>query len=96
MDSRMKEMIRRGDAKENYDMVCWCLTESKLSREQILDLLLSMLFAGHETSTVALSLAIFFLGRCPRAFEELRVIKFYFFFILSTFLLQIVYTDKYL
>lgn len=78
MDSRMKEMNRQGDMKgNNNDMLCWCLTESKLSREQILDLLLSMLFAGHETSTVALSLAIFFLGHSPKAFQELRVIIFF-------------------
>ncbi|KAJ4762419.1 cytochrome P450 family protein [Rhynchospora pubera] len=72
MDTRMNEMIRHGEMKGYNDMLCWCLTESKLSRVQIVDLLLSMLFAGHETSTVAISLAIFFLGRCPKAFQELR------------------------
>ncbi|KAJ3697428.1 hypothetical protein LUZ61_001133 [Rhynchospora tenuis] len=75
MDTRMNEMIRQGEMKGYNDMLCWCLTESKLSRVQIVDMLLSMLFAGHETSTVAISLAIFFLGRCPKAFQELRVIK---------------------
>lgn len=89
MNSRMKEMIRHGDIKENNDMLCWCLMESKLSREQILDLLLSMLFAGHETSTVALSLTIFFLGHLPKAFEELRV-GYNFFFFFHIYYLQII------
>lgn len=31
-----------------------------------------MLFAGHETSSVAIALAIFFLQACPKAVEELR------------------------
>jgi cytochrome P450 len=49
------------------------LKKSNLSKEQILDLLLSLLFAGHETSSMALALAIFFLEGCPKAVQELRV-----------------------
>ncbi|XP_078157431.1 steroid (22S)-hydroxylase-like [Carex rostrata] len=72
MNSRMMEMIRQEYMEGNNDMLCWCLTESKLSREQILDVLSSMLFGGFDTTSVALSLAIFFLGQCPKAFQELR------------------------
>jgi cytochrome P450 len=36
-------------------------------------LILSLLFAGHETSCVAISLAIYFLPGCPRAIQQLRV-----------------------
>jgi hypothetical protein len=54
MDSRMNEMIK-GDMKENNDLLCWCLTKSNLSREQILDVLLDMLFGAFDTTSIALS-----------------------------------------
>ncbi|AEE78691.1 steroid 22-alpha-hydroxylase (DWF4) [Arabidopsis thaliana] len=54
------------------DLLGWVLKHSNLSTEQILDLILSLLFAGHETSSVAIALAIFFLQACPKAVEELR------------------------
>lgn len=77
----MEERLRRSYCKgteeriEEDDLLGWALKHSNFSKEQILDLLLSLLFAGHETSSIALALAIFFLEGCPRAFEELRVIK---------------------
>lgn len=55
------------------DLLGWVLKHSNLSTEQILDLILSLLFAGHETSSVAIALAIFFLQGCPKAVQELRV-----------------------
>ncbi|PPD84197.1 hypothetical protein GOBAR_DD18877 [Gossypium barbadense] len=48
------------------------LWHSNLSTEQILDLILSLLFAGHETSSVAITLAIYFLPGCPLAIQQLR------------------------
>ncbi|KAF3323783.1 cytochrome P450 90B1-like protein [Carex littledalei] len=72
MDSRIKEMNRQEDMKGNNDMLSWCLTEPKLSKEQILNLLFGFIFAGHETSSIALTVAIFYLGHCPKAFQELR------------------------
>ena len=56
------------------DLLGWVLKHSNLSTEQILDLILSLLFAGHETSSVAIALAIYFLQACPKAVQELRVI----------------------
>ncbi|XP_020103827.1 cytochrome P450 90B1-like isoform X2 [Ananas comosus] len=61
--------------KDDDDLLGWALKQSNFSKEQILDLLLSMLFAGHETSSVALALAIFFLEGCPEAVRKLRVIN---------------------
>ncbi|KAJ3681798.1 hypothetical protein LUZ60_014371 [Juncus effusus] len=75
LNQRMKEISKREELKEEEDMLGWCLIESKLSKEQILDLLLSMLFAGHETTTVAISLTIFFLAGCPKADEHLEIAK---------------------
>lgn len=55
------------------DLLGWVLKHSNLSKEQILDLILSLLFAGHETSSVSIALAIYFLPGCPNAIEHLRV-----------------------
>lgn len=73
MEERIEKM--RSDGNENNeedDLLGWVLTHSNLSTEQILDLILSLLFAGHETSSVSISLAIFFLQDCPSALEQLR------------------------
>ncbi|KAI5072558.1 hypothetical protein GOP47_0012664 [Adiantum capillus-veneris] len=43
-----------------------------LSTEQVLDLVLNLLFAGHETSSVALTLALKFLADSPNVVQELR------------------------
>lgn len=58
---------------EGDDLLGWVMRQSELSTEQILDLVLSLLFAGHETSSVAIALAIYFLEGCPRAAEQLQV-----------------------
>ncbi|XP_039137326.1 cytochrome P450 90B2 isoform X1 [Dioscorea cayenensis subsp. rotundata] len=77
MDERIKIKASTDDDGEDKpeedDLLSWALNNSNLSKEQILDLLLSLLFAGHETSSMALTLAIFFLEGCPKAVEELRV-----------------------
>ncbi|KAK8694704.1 hypothetical protein V6N13_072251 [Hibiscus sabdariffa] len=39
---------------------------------QTLDLILSLLFAGHETSSVAITLAIYFLPASPMVIQQLR------------------------
>ncbi|KAJ0981907.1 hypothetical protein J5N97_010162 [Dioscorea zingiberensis] len=73
MDKRLLKLRDGDDTLEVDDLLSWALKQSNLSKEQILDLLLSLLFAGHETSSMALALAIFFLEACPKAVEELRV-----------------------
>lgn len=69
---RMKEGGAGDSSRDDDDLLGWVLKHSNLSTEQILDLILSLLFAGHETSSVALALAIFFLQACPRAIDQLR------------------------
>lgn len=73
MEERMRKMNQKVEIIEEDDLLGWAMKQSKLSKEQILDLLLSLLFAGHETSSMALALAIFFLEGCPKAVRELRV-----------------------
>ncbi|XP_074571287.1 steroid (22S)-hydroxylase-like isoform X2 [Curcuma longa] len=72
MQERMQEMREQERDEEVDDLLSWVLKHSKLSKEQILDLLLSLLFASHETSSVALALAIFFLESCPKAVKKLQ------------------------
>lgn len=73
MEDRLEKMSREKSSVEEDDLLGWALKQSNLSKEQILDLLLSLLFAGHETSSMVLALAIFFLEGCPKAVQELRV-----------------------
>ncbi|XP_026657243.2 cytochrome P450 90B2-like isoform X2 [Phoenix dactylifera] len=72
MDERFQKMNEGQERVEEDDLLGWALKQSNLSKEQILDLLLSLLFAGHETSSMALALAIFFLEDCPKAIQELQ------------------------
>ncbi|KAF7033751.1 hypothetical protein CFC21_044825 [Triticum aestivum] len=72
MEERLEQMNKEDSSTEEDDLLGWAMKQSNLSKEQILDLLLSLLFAGHETSSVALSLAIFFLEGCPKAIKQLR------------------------
>ncbi|KAL5557275.1 hypothetical protein UlMin_039511 [Ulmus minor] len=71
MDQRI-EKAKEGKEMEEDDLLGWVLKNSNLSTEQILDLILSLLFAGHETSSVAIALAIYFLPSCPAAIQQLR------------------------
>lgn len=61
MEERMKRMQEGNENSEENDLLNWVLKHSNLSTEQILDLILSLLFAGHETSSVSIALAIYFL-----------------------------------
>ncbi|KQK22730.1 cytochrome P450 90B2 [Brachypodium distachyon] len=72
MEDRLQKMNKEDSSIEEDDLLGWAMKQSNLSKEQILDLLLSLLFAGHETSSMALALAIFFLEGCPKAVQELR------------------------
>ncbi|CAK9152418.1 unnamed protein product [Ilex paraguariensis] len=72
MEQKIREVRDRRENMEEDDLLGWVLKHSDLSREQILDLVLSLLFAGHETSSVSIALAIYFLQGCPLAVHQLR------------------------
>ena len=57
----------------DLDFLDHIMREGSLSEDQVLDLVMNMLFAGHETSSVALTLAIGFLAQSPMALTKLRV-----------------------
>lgn len=69
-EGKVNEMDAVGD---DDDLLGWVLKHSSLVKEQILDLVLSLLFAGHETSSVSIALAIYFLQASPDTVEQLRV-----------------------
>ena len=73
MEERIRKMKGGKENLEEDDLLEWVLKHSNLSTEQILDLILSLLFAGHETSSVAIALVIYFLPGCPMAIQQLRV-----------------------
>ncbi|KAH6559189.1 hypothetical protein KP509_1Z024300 [Ceratopteris richardii] len=65
---------RSQQSKGTYNDLLESVTRSgNLSTEQILDVVLNMIFGGYETSTVALTLALKFLADAPAVVEELRV-----------------------
>ncbi|KAH9300970.1 hypothetical protein KI387_012553, partial [Taxus chinensis] len=66
------EERRRKPSMKNQDLLSTLMDEGSLSTDQILDLILNLLFAGHETSSVALTLAIYFLARSPESLKQLR------------------------
>ncbi|GLJ05903.1 hypothetical protein SUGI_0027860 [Cryptomeria japonica] len=71
----VKKKMEERRSKSNYqhkDLLSTVMEEGSLSMEQILDLILNFLFAGHETSSVALTLAIYFLARSPKSMKQLR------------------------
>ncbi|KAL8160350.1 hypothetical protein V2J09_001887 [Rumex salicifolius] len=70
IEEKMKK--RKWENDEEDDLLGWVLKNSNLSTEQILDLVLSLLFAGHETSSVAIALSIYFLMDSPLALQQLK------------------------
>ncbi|KAK9285321.1 hypothetical protein L1049_024512 [Liquidambar formosana] len=72
MEERIQKTEEGCESSEEDDLLGWVLKNSNLSKEQILDLVLSLLFAGHETSSVSIALAIYFLEGCPTAVQQLR------------------------
>ncbi|KAL8473268.1 hypothetical protein ACS0TY_030194 [Phlomoides rotata] len=72
IERKMEERREKEEEEDDKDLLGWVLKNSGLSKEQILDLVLSLLFAGHETSSVAIALAIYFLQACPSALTKLR------------------------
>jgi len=73
MEERIAETKGGVENLEDDDLLGWVLKHSNLSTEQILDLILSLLFAGHETSSVSIALTIYFLQACPGAIQQLKV-----------------------
>ncbi|KAJ0964479.1 hypothetical protein J5N97_025617 [Dioscorea zingiberensis] len=68
-EQRMKE--RRGE-KKGDDLLGWVMKNTEYSKEQMFDFILHTLFAGHDTTSRAIFLMIYFLEGCPQAIQQLR------------------------
>jgi len=55
------------------DLLTKLLEEGFLLDEIICDFILFLLFAGHETSSRAMTFAIKFLTNCPKAMKQMEV-----------------------
>lgn len=73
LDERIQKIEEGCQGIEQDDLLASVAKHPHLTRDQILDLILSMLFAGHETSSAAISLAIYFLSSSPDVLKQLRV-----------------------
>lgn len=79
---------RRGEEEDDYK------DKDKLTDQQLKDNILTLLVAGHDTTTAALTWLIKFLGENPLVLERLRVIMLFCHLFYSTdfqFLLKICY-----
>lgn len=73
LDERVQKInVGCEGAVEEEDLLASVAKHPHLTRDQILDFKLGMLFAGHETSSTAISLAIYFLHSNPKALQQLR------------------------
>ncbi|XP_020256267.1 cytochrome P450 90B1-like [Asparagus officinalis] len=72
LDERVRKLQEGVQGLEEDDLLASVAKHPHLTRDQILDLILSMLFAGHETSSAAISLAIYFLQSSPKVLQQLR------------------------
>eukprot|EP01018_Ginkgo_biloba_P019361 Gb_32523 [translate_table: standard] len=66
------EKRRKHPQVVNNDLLTKILNEDSLSDEIVAEFILFFLFAGHETTSRSMALAIKFLTDCPRALEQLR------------------------
>ncbi|KAJ0985493.1 hypothetical protein J5N97_003849 [Dioscorea zingiberensis] len=63
---------RNGDALKDDDFLGWVMKNTDYSTEEMGDLMLTMLFGGYESTARAIPLALYFLGSCPDAVEQLK------------------------
>ncbi|KAM0933534.1 putative cytochrome P450 [Dioscorea sansibarensis] len=62
----------REKKKGDHDLLDWVMSNTDYSKEQVFDFILHTLFAGHDTTSRAISLMIYFLEGCPQAIQQLR------------------------
>lgn len=69
--SIIEDRTKHPEAVHN-DFLNKLLNDPSLSDEMVVDVILFVLFAGHETSSRTMALSIKYLTDCPNALEELR------------------------
>nr|CAD1836114.1 unnamed protein product [Ananas comosus var. bracteatus] len=68
-----KSINERKGVDEEDDFVDWMSKNTSYSTEEMIDSTQGLIFAGHHTTARTLSLAFYFLARCPKAIEQMRV-----------------------
>jgi len=73
----MMKMVKNGDNKKDLiDLVLEGKGENgeELKDKDVADMLILLLFAGHETTAVALTNSILYLTRHPQVFQKAKVL----------------------
>ena len=73
MEDRIEKKKAGIDEIGEADLLGFILEQSNLDAERFGDLLVGLLFGGHETSSTAITLAVYFLEQCPKAVQQMRV-----------------------
>ncbi|XP_074555903.1 cytochrome P450 724B1-like [Curcuma longa] len=61
-----------GDSSKKGDFLDELLSASNLSEEEKVSFVLDALLGGYETTSLLISMAVYFLGQCPSALEQLK------------------------
>ncbi|THU66380.1 hypothetical protein C4D60_Mb05t13540 [Musa balbisiana] len=61
-----------GDSSQKGDFLDELLSVGNLSEEEKVSFLLDSLLGGYETTSLLMSMAVYFLGQCPSALEQLK------------------------
>nr|CAD1836112.1 unnamed protein product [Ananas comosus var. bracteatus] len=74
VEQKMKEKSRnkRKGVDEEEDFVDRMLKNTSYSTEEMIDMIQGLIFGGHHTTAQTLSLAFYFLARCPKAIKQMR------------------------
>ncbi|OAY74021.1 Cytochrome P450 90B1, partial [Ananas comosus] len=74
VEQKMEEKSRnkRKGVDEEEDFVDWMLKNTSYSTEEMIDMIQGLIFGGHHTTAQTLSLAFYFLARCPKAIKQMR------------------------
>lgn len=62
-----------GDSSKKGDFLDELLSASNLSEEEKISFVLDALLGGYETTSLLISMAVYFLGQCPPALEQFKV-----------------------
>ncbi|KAG6527267.1 hypothetical protein ZIOFF_009364 [Zingiber officinale] len=61
-----------GDSSKKGDFLDELLSASNLSEEEKVSFVLDALLGGYETTSLLISMVVYFLGQCPSALEQLK------------------------
>lgn len=88
--SSLRELMeKRRASKEDYQDMLGCLMKSeennrfKLSDEEIIDQVITILYSGYETVSTTSMMAVKYLQDHPRVLQELRVSYFFLLFLVN-------------